>query len=89
MPHAIFVAGGRIPVVIQPESSTYRPSKGDHSWQVREVPVGYVPSEFVNPSRFPLVESYTPPRAERSEVQTRWQGSWAQQMQEKRNDETR
>lgn len=76
--HAIFVGRSRMPVIIQPENHTWRPSKGATGWHIRVVPPGIVYDGYVDPKKHTLVEEYKGPvPAPRPRPITNWEGSWA------------
>lgn len=76
--HAVLINGAKTPTVIQPESHGWRPTRSDHSWEIR---TGYAPYQ----SAGTVVERYTPPKKPNAgPVITPYRGSWPDQANQRR-----
>lgn len=69
--HKIFFKGAKEPIVVQPATSTWRPSRGEIGWKV------------VDADTHTIVETYTPTRKVKQKPITPFKGSWADQEQKR------
>lgn len=64
--HACYFKNRKSPVFVQPPTSSYRPEKRDHAWEIVDTETGLV------------VDKYTPPAPKkRDQPITPYEGSWA------------